>query len=241
MAAVAGSVAGVVAGIAQQFHSESGHAVEIRQGPAGLLAKAILEGIPVDLYIAASATGPRTLHDAGLFEAHRIIAHNRMELVLRPGLKAGTDDPLILLADPRWRIGMSTPGADPSGDYASAFLDALACDLPDLAKCLRSRCISLYGGILPDPSQPVRSPALEALRESKADMLIAYGTTALRIAETLPGASYLPLPLAYAPRTDVCACTRKDASEDVTDFLAYLCGNVARRKLEEAGFLLASV
>lgn len=41
--------------------------------------------------------------------------------------------------------------------------------------------------------------------------------------------------------TDICACTRKDASEDVTDFLAYLCGKVARRKLEEAGFLLASV
>lgn len=240
VAAVTGSVAGAMAGIAQEFGSRSACILRLHPGPADRSAEA-WDRIQVDLCVTQDATVPRALHDAGLFQAHRVIARNRMELVLRPGLKVESNDPLALLADPRWRIGIISSATDPDGAYARAFLDRLVGERPGLGKSLRDRVVGFHDDLPPHPSRRACSPSLAALRENRADMLIAYGTTALWIADTLPGASYLPLPSAYAPRTDVCACVRKDAPEEVVDFLAYLCGDVARQKLAEAGFLMASV
>ncbi|MFT3688808.1 substrate-binding domain-containing protein [Paenirhodobacter sp.] len=218
MVFVAGSVAQAAARAAEAF----GAPIAFRRGPAGLLAERIRAGDRCDLYISASEAGPRSLSG---FAPHHVIAHNRMVLLARPGIAAGSDA-LALLADPRWRIGMSTPGADPSGDYAAGFLDGMP-------GAVRSRCRSLFGGQLPDPAS-TGSPALEVLRAGEADLLIIYATSARRIAQSLPGVSILPLP---APVTTICAALSQDADPVAREFLAFLTGAEGQRILMQSGFL----
>lgn len=235
--AVAGSLAAALTDFARAFTARTGDAVDIRHGPAGLLTAAIREGLPVDVFVSASPDGPEALHREGLFSPPCTIARNRMVLVVRPGLYASAEDPLALLTDPRWRIGMSTPRADPGGDYAAAFLERLKTEDPRRWQDLGPRCVSLYGAVLPDPHEPLRSPALAALIKGQADMLIVYATTADRIAQTLPGTRVLPLPLELAPLTEICACVRCDGPKPAHRFFEALQGADCRLILRQHGFL----
>lgn len=236
--AVAGSLAAALSEFADRFALETGHAVGLRSGPAGLMTQAIREGMPADVFVSASPAGPAELQREDLFGPASIIAHNRMVLAVHPDLAATGSDPLVLLADPRWRIGMSTPGADPSGDYAAAFLDRLTATDPQRWRGLRDRCASLYGASLPDGALPPRSPAVEALSEGRADMLIAYATTAARIAAAQPGARILPLPPELAPLTEICACPRLDAPDPAQRLFEALQGPVCVEILRRHGFLV---
>lgn len=235
--AVAGSLAAALTDFARAFTARTGDAVDIRHGPAGLLTAAIREGLPVDVFVSASPDGPEALHREGLFGPPCTIARNRIVLVARPGLESSAEDPLALLADPRWRIGMSTPLADPGGDYAADFLDRLIATDPWRWRDLRVRCTSLFGAGLPDSDAPSRSPALAALIEGQADMLIVYATTADRIAQALPGTRVLPLPLELAPLTEICACMRCDGPKPAHRFFEALQGADCRLILRQHGFL----
>ncbi|MDO5640842.1 MAG: substrate-binding domain-containing protein [Paracoccus sp. (in: a-proteobacteria)] len=235
--AVAGSLAPALSAFAGAFTAKTGYEVRIHRGPAGLLTRAIRDGLPAEVFVSASPDGPRLLHREGLFGPARPIAQNRMVLAARvnPG---GPGDALDLLAAPHLRIGMSTPGADPSGDYAAAFLDRLIATDPGRWCGLRDRCASLYGATLPDGDTPPRSPAMEALCEDRADLLIVYATTAARIAEAVPGTRILPLPPKLAPPTEVCACARCDGSEPAFRFFEELQGPDCAEILHRHGFLV---
>ncbi len=233
--AVAGSLAPALSEFAQGFSRETGHAVSLRRGPAGLLTRAILDGFPAQVFVSASPDGPAALQRAGLFGPARLIARNRTVLVARPGL-AG-EDPLDLLADPGLRIAMSTPGADPGGDYAAAFLDRLTTGDPARWQGVRDRCASLFGATLPDPDAPTRSPATEVLRENRADLLIVYATTGAQIMQALPRARALPLPPELAPLTRICACARIDAPDAAQAFLGALQGPDCAATLLRHGFI----
>lgn len=236
--AVAGSLAAALTEFARAFTARTGDAVDMRHGPAGLLTAAIRDRLlPVDVFISASPHGPEALHREGLFGPARIIARNRMVLVARPRLDASVEDPLALLADPRWRIGMSTPRADPGGDYAADFLDRLIATDPGRWRDLRNRCTSLFGAGLPDSDALPRSPALAALSEGRADMLIVYATTADPIAQALPGTRILPLPPELAPLTRICACARQGCSAPARRFLDDLQRAEASGLLRSHGFL----
>ncbi|MEF9601578.1 substrate-binding domain-containing protein [Paracoccus sp. PXZ] len=238
---VAGSLAAALSEFARGFIEETGHAVSIHHGPAGLLPQAIRDGLAVDVFVSASPEGPAALHRAGLFGPLRTIAWNRMVLVVRPELEAPVEDALALLADPRWRLGMSTPGADPGGDHAAAFLGRLTTTDPGRWQGLRVRCASLYGASLPDPDAPPRSPAAETLREGRADMLIAYATTADRIARALPGTRILSLPPHLAPPTEICATARFGCPEPARRFFEALQGPACAEILRRHGFLTTPV
>ncbi|MDO5706689.1 MAG: substrate-binding domain-containing protein [Paracoccus sp. (in: a-proteobacteria)] len=233
--ACAGSLSAAAALIALPFAKQTGADVAILRGPAGLLAQAIREGVEADVYVSASRRGPEALHSEGLFDAPRLIAHNRLVLAARPECKG---DAMALLDDPRWCIGMSTPGADPGGDYAEAFLDALAADDPERAQAIRSRTQHLFGGTLPDETEPYGATPLGALQSGQADLLLVYATTATRLAADCPGLRILPLPAGYAPPTDICASTRRGCGVTATAFARYLEGEAAQAILKGEGFQL---
>lgn len=235
----AGSLAGAIGEIAAAFSQKTGIATALRPGPAGLLAREIFAGDAASVYISASLDGPRALHEAGLFTAPQVFAQNRMVLVLRPGLEGAAEDPLDWLAQPGLRIGMSTPGADPSGDYAAAFLHALASARPELHRALAPRVSSLFGGSLPDPARRGHSPAVEGLRAGLADLLIVYATTARRMIRDVPGARVLPLPENLSPPTQISASRRATLGGDdpAQAFLDALQMPPAQSLLAEAGFL----
>ena len=77
ISAVAGSLSGAIGVFAARFGAATGHQVDLRAGPAGLLTQAIRDGLAAQVFISASPDGPTALHHEGLFDAPRVIAHNR--------------------------------------------------------------------------------------------------------------------------------------------------------------------
>lgn len=239
--ASAGSVAAAARALGAQFTADTGVAVEVRHGPGGLLAESILQGVATDLYISASPTGPQQLHAQGLFEQPVTLAHNRLAIVARPGLAWDGSDPLALLDQEDLRIAMSTPGADPGGDYALAFFNALAACQPERAARIQQRTRSLYGKNLPTPGQPQVSPVQRVLANGEADLALVYasGVAALRV--LLPGLTSSLLPEALSPPTTIAACCRTQSDAPVRALLAFLTSEVGRAELAALGFVLPAV
>ncbi len=168
----AGSLKRAFTPLLAAFSAQSGMAVEARFGPAGLLRERIDAGERCALFASANTAHPQALLDAGRALAMQVFAANRLSLTVRNTLPQA--DWLTLLADPALRLGTSTPGCDPSGDYTwqlFAHLDTLR---PGLGEQLRQRAQQLVGGrdSLTVPASEIASAWL--IREGFTDMFIGY-------------------------------------------------------------------
>ncbi len=239
--ATAGSVAAAVRALGARFTADTGVAVEVRHGPGGLLAQSILQGVLTDVYISASPMGPQHLHEQGLFEQPVTLAHNRMTVVARPGLTWDGSDPLTLLDHDVWRIAMSTPCADPGGDYALAFFNALATCQPERAARIRTRTRSMYGNTLPVPGQAQVSPVHGVLTNGEADLALVYASGVAALQALLPGLTSSLLPEALSPLTTIAACSRTRSGASVRALLAFFQSEASRAELAVRGFVLPAV
>jgi ABC-type molybdate transport system substrate-binding protein len=114
------------------------------------------------------------------------------------------DDAAALLTRPDLRLGISTPGNDPSGDYAVAALDRLAPGLGD-------RALRLTGAPgLPRAPQG-RNPYAWVLDTGAADLFLTYRTNAVAAIADTPGLRMLDLPEAIQIRATYALTTRIDA------------------------------
>lgn len=147
----AGSLKAALGEVARAFTDRHGTPVETVFGASGLLRARIERGEAADLFASADLGHPSTLAAAGRSGPVAIFARNRLCALTRPGLATGPDRLLDTLLDPAVRVGTSTPGADPSGDYAWALFaraEALRSGATDIL-CAKAR--QLTGG--PDSPQ----------------------------------------------------------------------------------------
>lgn len=236
--ACAGSVAPTIRAILKASDDPVAGEAAIRHGPGGLLAEAIADGLHADIYISASAKGPERLSADGAFEKPRTIAHNRICLVAAPAIRLDPADPAAIFAVPDLRIGMSTPGADPSGDYALAIIERIGARDPALAEDIHARTRILYGSRLPEADEAPENPARDALARGEVDLLFSYLSAAQAVLETAPGSTACLLPHDLAPLTEVSACVRVGAGETAANLFRIIAGPLGQRAFRKNGFLV---
>lgn len=117
----AGSLTGALAEIAKQYTAATGEPVRIVNGPAGLLRERIEKGEAADVYISANMAHPEKLATEGKATAPVVFARNALCVQTLPDTGITSANLLDRLLAPGMRIGTSTPGADPGGDYAWQF------------------------------------------------------------------------------------------------------------------------
>lgn len=220
----AGSLATAFKGLAHH----AGCAVEARFGPSGLLCAQIEAGAAWEVFASADTGHPDRLHHAGLGTAPQVFCHNALALILRPDLD-GTDA-TALLCDPGLRIGISTPGNDPSGDYAVAALDRLSLGLSD-------RALRLTGAPdLPQPPQG-RNTYAWVITSGAADMMLTYRTNAIAAHRDTPALRILDLPGALQPDIAYALTTRVGAGPVAERLAAAILSDQVQAGLAELGFL----
>lgn len=158
--------------------------IAARFGPSGLLRAEIEAGADWDVFASADTGHPERLHRAGLGTAPRVFCRNTLSLILRPDLDGTAAD---LLCRDDLRLGISTPGNDPSGDYALAALDRLD---PGLG----ARALRLTGA--PDLPRPPygRNDYAWILTSGAADMVLTYRSNAIAAREDTPALRMCDLP-----------------------------------------------
>jgi len=150
-------------------------------GPAGLLRQEIERGQACDIYLSAN-----TAHPAALGTTVRVFAQNSLRVVARRSHEVRTETLIDQLLDPALRLGTSTPGADPSGDYAQALFNRADTLRPGAGVALRAKALHVVGATIPAAGSASKENGVATLFEvGKIGAFICYRSSAQRLAGVL--------------------------------------------------------
>ena len=209
--------------IAAAYRAAGGVPVRFNFGGSNVLARQIVNGAPVDVFISADDLQMDVVARAGLVApgTRAPIAGNRLVVLVDERRLPSITSIQDLLHDDIRRIAVGDPAAVPAGVYARTFLEK---------KGLWSR---LEPKVV--PAGNVRA-ALTAVQNGSADAAIVYATDAriargLRVAVTVTGPDSPPIVYPAC----VVKSTRQPAA--AAHFLQFVRSPVGARILEHHGFL----
>lgn len=219
----ASSLTDVLTDLARRYQAATGERVQINPGPSNTLARQIIEGAPIDVFISADEVQMNAAVKAGRIAAGSLITllSNELVVVVPKGAPAPIGQPRDL-ADARVRrIAMGQPESVPAGVYGRQWLEQLG-----LWKAVQPKVV---------PMPAVRA-ALAAVREGRVDAAIVYATDARMTRDVI--VTYR-VPSGEGPRIVYPAAAVAGPREsDARKFLDYLRSDEARRVFEAAGFMV---
>jgi molybdate transport system substrate-binding protein len=216
------SLSSVLEELGAQYTRDTGARVRFNFAGSNVLARQIVEGAAVDVFISADEAQMRVVESAGLVDAGTRVTllTNQLAVVVRPGwnrvLHTLTD---LGGADVR-RLAIGDPTAVPAGVYARQALERAG-----VWPIVQRRLV---------PAVSVRA-ALAAVDEGNADAAVVYRTDVAtaqraRLAFLVPAAEAPPIvyPAAVITRAPHAAAARA--------WLAWLRGADARPMFDRHGF-----
>lgn len=207
------------------YQKAGGAAVTLNLAGSNVLARQIVAGAPVDVFISADEAQMDVVDRAGLLVpgTRTAIAGNELVVVVdrtRTGITSIQD----LAGQGIRRIAIGDPQAVPAGIYARVYLERIG-----LWEQLAPRMV---------PSTNVRA-ALVAVQKGAADAAIVYATDArtapdMRVAVSIAGR--------YAPRIAYVAAVVKSSrrAAEAARFVTFLRTTGAQQIFERHGFVRAA-
>ena len=232
----AGSLRDALTEVAKAFETSTGVSVESKFGPSGLLKDEIAAGAKAEVFASANMTHPRALEAAKRAGAVRMFARNRLCALARPGLAVGTGDLLARMGDPAVKLGVSTPNADPAGDYALEVFRKAEAVLPGAEAALAAKALPLTGGPTSAAAPAGRNIYGWVVAEGRADLFLTYCTNALVAARQNPGQRVVALPDALAVGADYGLTVVTGASHDAARFADFILSAGGQTILARHGF-----
>lgn len=227
----AGSLKAALSDVTQNFTDTCGIPVATCFGPSGLLRTRIEAGETAHVFASANMRHPRALENAGAGGPVALFARNRLCGLARPEVQVSTDTLLDVMLDDEIRLGTSTPGADPSGDYAFALFDKTG-----HAEALKSKALQLTGG--PNSAAPpdARNAYAWVLESGRADLLLTYCTNALLARKEVPALQIVPIPQALKVGADYGLIVLKGAPPEAWKLALYILSPAGQSVLAANGF-----
>jgi molybdate transport system substrate-binding protein len=216
------SLTDALTAIATEYANGGRGAVRFNFGASNILARQIVQGAPVDLFVSADDAQMDLVAREGLLkDASRIELLGNQLAVVVPSDRPRTFASIAQIADPAFRrIALGDPAAVPAGVYAKQYLEK-----EGLWAAVQARVV---------PTGSVRA-ALAAVESGAADAAIVYRTdarTALRATVAWV------VPVERGPRIVYPAAIMRASKspEEAARFLAFLRGAAATRIFERFGF-----
>ena len=205
----AGSLKNAFDAMVQAFGE--GHA-QMVYGGSGLLRARLEKGEAADVFASADLAQPRRLSGARHTSQVVVFARNRLCVMARTMLSMNSANLLDRLLDPAVKLVISTPGDDPSGDYAWAMF-ARAETLHPGAEALlkakaqllgatpRKEAVALVAPSVAAPGIKAAGPRESLFLSGMADATIGYCSGAGALLKAVPGLVAIPVPatLSAAP------------------------------------------
>ena len=219
-----------------RFRRKPETAVEAVFGPAGLLRQRIEAGERPHIFASANLAHPQRLVSLQLSSRVEPFARNRLCATVR-NIAGLTEPPLLeVLQDSQWRVATSTPGADPSGDYAQQLFERIERLAPGQGVALQQRALALVGGVDSAPLPADRLAAEYLLNSGQADIFLgyaSYGAALVGYPELL--VRQLPTPLAIEAVYGLCLLDAR--AQPLAEFIL---AELGQGILREQGFLPAN-
>jgi molybdate transport system substrate-binding protein len=230
----AGSMRHAFPPIIGAFEKASGAQVSLTLGPAGLLRERIEAGEAFDLFASANMAHPERLAAEGIAAPAVCFARNSLCAIARVDLGMTTENFLEILADPLVKIGTSTPGDDPSGDYAFEVFARIGQSRPALGEALKSRARQLVGGRNSPPTPPGKTGGW-LITDGEADLFLSYHSNARLLADD-PALSIVTIPPEFSPTIEYGLALRNDTGPETEQLRDFMLSGEGQRILQQHGF-----
>ena len=235
----AGSLRAAFTELARAHEQNTGVAVRMTFGASGLLKDRLAGGEVADVFASANMEHPQALAAAGRGEAVVPFARNALCLLGAPGFALQGRTVAQRLLDGDLRVGISTPKADPAGDYAFLLFERIESSRaagPGSAAALKARALQLTGGPQSPPPPPDRNVYAALMAEGRADVFVTYCTNAALARREQPTLQVLAIPEAINVAATYGAIVLRPVSPRAQAFMDLLLGPQGRAILAAQGF-----
>ena len=233
----AGSLREALTEVAGLWQAQSGHRAVLTFGASGLLRQRIEQGETAQVFASADTEHPQRLAAGGQWEAPAVFTRNALCALTSAQVDTTPQGLLDVLLRPGIRLGTSTPGADPSGDYAWALFRRAEALRPGALAALEAKALTLTGG--PDSPQapPGRGTYAWIMDSGQADVFLTYCTNAVASQREVPRLKVVALPADLQVGAAYGLTVRKGAPEAARDFAAFVLSPAAQAVFTRLGFL----
>jgi ABC-type molybdate transport system substrate-binding protein len=234
----AGSLRAALTDTAAAFEAaQPGVKIKLTLGASGLLKDRIAAGEATDVFASANMTHPQALAAAGRAGPVQRFARNAMCALVRPGLDVTPETLVQRMLDPALKLGVSTPGADPAGDYAvQVFQRIEQGGVAGAARTLSAKALQLTGGPNSPPPPPDRSIYGVLVAQGAADLFITYCTGTVLAVREQPGLRSVPVPEAINVSASYGITVLNGAPEEARRFVDFVLSPAGQTVLARHGF-----
>jgi molybdate transport system substrate-binding protein len=234
----AGSLKSAMTDLSQAFvavHPQSTFAMEF--GASGLLRARIEKGEAADVFASADTNHPAALAAAGRTTGPVLIfARNELCALAKPELKVTSATLVDVLLDPTVRLGISTPKADPSGDYALALFGKVGDVRHGSKEKLEGKAQQLTGGPNSPKAPDGKNLYAWVMSNGKVDIFLTYCTNARAAKAETPELQLVALPQHLAVSASYGLVVLKGAEDDAEKFAKFVLSEGGQAILAKNGF-----
>lgn len=190
----AGSLRDAFTEVARDHEARTGQKLALTFGPSGLLRERIEKGEGAQVFASADTQHPQRLASGGGWVPQTVFVRNSLCALVRPGLAVHTGNLLETLLGPEVKLGMSTPKADPSGDYALALFQKAEAVVPGSQARLTNKALQLTGGPNSPAAPAGRNLYAWVMEQGRADVFLTYCTNAVAARQQLAALQVVAVP-----------------------------------------------
>lgn len=190
----AGSLRDALTEIARDHEARTGQKVVLTFAASGLLRERIEQGAPAQVFASADTKHPQRLANQGQWQAPVVFTRNTL-CALAQGAVAVTPDTLLsTMLQPQVRLGISTPKADPAGDYAWALFHKADALQPGATARPEAKALQLTGGAQSAQAPAGRNTYAWVMEQNRADVFLTYCTNAVAARAEVPSLQVVAVP-----------------------------------------------
>lgn len=217
---------------ARAYHDK----VQAYFGPSGVLREEIEWGETAHVFASANMENPGTLEAEGGGGPVALFARNALCALVRGDTTVTPETLLDILLKDEITVGISTPKADPSGDYAMEMFDKAEAGRPGAADRLKAKALKLTGAPDSTPPPEGHNPYAWVIEQGAADIFLTYRTNAARAVVQKPDLQIVALPPQLAVSADYGLMVMNGAPEAAWRFALYILSPAGQAILAEYGF-----
>lgn len=232
----AGSLRDALTEIARDHEARTGQKVVLTFAASGLLRERIEQGAPAQVFASADTKHPQRLANQGQWQAPVVFTRNTL-CALAQGTVAVTPDTLLsTMLQPQVRLGISTPKADPAGDYAWALFQKADALQPGATARLETKALQLTGGAQSAQAPAGRNTYAWVMEQNRADVFLTYCTNAVAARAEVPSLQVVAVPEALQVGAAYGLTVRAGAPAQAQAFAQAVLQPPAQAVLRRLGF-----
>ena len=232
----AGSLRDALTEIARDHEARTGQKVVLTFAASGLLRERIEQGAPAQVFASADTKHPQRLANQGQWQAPVVFTRNTL-CALAQGTVAVTPDTLLgTMLQPQVRLGISTPKADPAGDYAWALFQKADALQAGATARLETKALQLTGGAQSAQAPAGRNTYAWVMEQNRADVFLTYCTNAVAARAEVPSLQVVAVPEALQVGAAYGLTVRAGAPAQAQAFAQAVLQPPAQAVLRRLGF-----